>query len=541
MEYTKLTNTELEISRIGIGCWAIGGHGWGYVDDNESIKAIHAALDSGVNFFDTADVYGLGHSERILSKALGNHRSNVVISTKFGLEWDESGNIQNNTTPERVVEAVENSLRRLNIESIPLYLIHHFDGVTPIERTMEALIECKKAGKIQNIGCSNLSMEMVDEANRLIPLSAVQIPYNVIDRGVEEDILPFLKELNISSLAFSSLAHGLLSGKYASKVEFSHDDIRSRSPYFQDQQYKLGSVCNPDAGIRRQAIDHMLECVGIMNATGSTDLSLWFADGTNFPGQANFRQRKQWMYTALQEVYQALSPDQRMLIEYKFFEPAFYHTDLADWGTAYLIASKLGEQAQVLIDLGHHPQGTNIEFIVSYLIDEGKLGGFHFNCRKYADDDLTVGSVNPQELFLIYHELVTAELDPNTETDIAYMIDQSHNLKPKVEASIQSVCNLQTAYARALIVDRDQLAEAQTEGQIIDAERVLQRAAETDVRPLLEQIRVEMNRDPDPLTAYRKSGYYKRICQTRVGGGGQGWAKPSLACSYLLSCKVQSS
>ena len=293
---------------------------------------------------------------------------------------------------------------------------------------------------------------------------------------------------------------------------------------FQDQQYKLGSVCNPDAGIRRQAIDHMLECVGIMNATGSTDLSLWFADGTNFPGQANFRQRKQWMYTALQEVYQVLSPDQRMLIEYKFFEPAFYHTDLADWGTAYLIASKLGEQAQVLIDLGHHPQGTNIEFIVSYLIDEGKLGGFHFNCRKYADDDLTVGSVNPQELFLIYHELVMAELDPNTETDIAYMIDQSHNLKPKVEASIQSVCNLQTAYARALIVDRDQLAEAQAEGQIIDAERVLQRAAETDVRPLLEQIRVEMNRDPDPLTAYRKSGYYRRICQTRVGGGGQGWA-----------------
>ena len=238
MEYTKLTNTELEISRIGIGCWAIGGHGWGYVDDNESIKAIHAALDSGVNFFDTADVYGLGHSERILSKALGNHRSNGVISTKFGLEWDESRNIQNNTPPERVVEAVETSLRRLNIESIPLYLIHHFDGVTPIEKTMEALIECKKAGKIQNIGCSNLSMEMVDEANRLIPLSAVQIPYNVIDRGVEEDILPFLNELNISSLAFSSLAHGLLSGKYASKVEFSHDDIRSRSPYFQDQAYK---------------------------------------------------------------------------------------------------------------------------------------------------------------------------------------------------------------------------------------------------------------------------------------------------------------
>ena len=191
-----------------------------------------------------------------------------------------------------------------------------------------------------------------------------------------------------------------------------------------------------------------------MNATGSQDLSLWFADGTNFPGQANFRQRKTWMSDALGAVYQALAPDQRMLIEYKFFEPSFYHTDLADWGTAYLLATKLGHQAQVLIDLGHHPQGTNIEFIVAYLIDEGKLGGFHFNCRKYADDDLTVGSVNPQELFLIYHELVTAELDPDTETNIAYMIDQSHNLKPKVEASIQSVCNLQTAYSKALIIDR---------------------------------------------------------------------------------------
>ena len=293
---------------------------------------------------------------------------------------------------------------------------------------------------------------------------------------------------------------------------------------FQDQEYKLGSVCSPEESIRQKALDHLLECVDIMNATGSQDLSLWFADGTNFPGQANFRQRKTWMYDALDAVYQALAPDQRMLIEYKFFEPSFYHTDLADWGTAYLLATKLGHQAQVLIDLGHHPQGTNIEFIVAYLIDEGKLGGFHFNCRKYADDDLTVGSVNPQELFLIYHELVTAELDPDTETNIAYMIDQSHNLKPKVEASIQSVCNLQTAYAKALIIDREQLAEAQAASQIIDAERILQRAAETDVRPLLQRVRIEMGIDPEPLTAYRKSGYYEQICRARVGGGGQGWA-----------------
>lgn len=293
---------------------------------------------------------------------------------------------------------------------------------------------------------------------------------------------------------------------------------------FQDKEYKLGSVCNPYADIRRLAIDHMLECVDIMQKTGSDLLSLWFADGTNFPGQANFRKRKQWMTEALSEVYDALPDDTRMLIEYKFFEPAFYHTDLPDWGTAYLMATKLGPKAQVLVDLGHHPQGTNIEFIVAYLIDEGKLGGFHFNCRKYADDDLTVGSINPQELFLIYNELVAAELDPETETDIAYMIDQSHNLKPKVEASIQSVCNLQKAYAKALLVDRDALAAAQESADLIEAESILQNAYETDVNPLLEQVRLEMGRDPHPLTAYRKSGYYEKISNARIGGESQGWA-----------------
>lgn len=293
---------------------------------------------------------------------------------------------------------------------------------------------------------------------------------------------------------------------------------------FQDQIYKLGSVCNPNSSIRRTAIDHMLECVDIMNITGSQDLSLWFADGTNFPGQGDFRQRKHWMEEALKEICDTLNDNQRMLIEYKFFEPGFYHTDLTDWGTAYVMAKKLGNKAQVLIDLGHHPLGINIEFIVAYLIDENKLGGFHFNCKKFADDDLTVGSINPQELFLIYNELVAAELDPEVETDIAYMIDQSHNLKPKVEASIQSVCNLQTAYAKALIVDRQSLAEAQAAGEIIDAEQILQRAAETDVRPLLERVRLEMDLDPNPLTAYRKSGYFDRISKARVGGESQGWA-----------------
>lgn len=293
---------------------------------------------------------------------------------------------------------------------------------------------------------------------------------------------------------------------------------------FQGQEYKFGSICNHDPSVRRLAVDHMLECAEIMQITGSTLLSLWFADGTNFPGQGNFRKRKRWMYECLREVYDALNDDVRMLIEYKFFEPAFYHTDLADWGNAYVMAVKLGNKAQVLIDLGHHAQGTNIEYIVAFLIDEGKLGGFHFNCRKFADDDLTVGTINPQELFLIYTELAAAELDPGTKTNIAYMIDQSHNLKPKVEASIQSVCNLQTAYAKALIVDRIALGEAQDTGEIIDAERILQRAYETDTSPLLEQVRLEMDRDPDPLAAYRKSGYFEKISEQRVGGVSHGWA-----------------
>ena len=293
---------------------------------------------------------------------------------------------------------------------------------------------------------------------------------------------------------------------------------------FQGQEYKFGSICNHYPSVRRLAVDHMLECVEIMQITESTLLSLWFADGTNFPGQGNFRKRKRWMYECLREVYDALDDDVRMLIEYKFFEPAFYHTDLADWGNAYVMAIKLGNKAQVLIDLGHHAQGTNIEYIVAFLIDEGKLGGFHFNCRKFADDDLTVGTINPQELFLIYTELAAAELDPGTKTNIAYMIDQSHNLKPKVEASIQSVCNLQTAYAKALIVDRVALSEAQDTGEIIDAERILQRAYETDTSPLLEQVRLEMDRDPDPLAAYRKSGYFEKISEQRVGGVSQGWA-----------------
>lgn len=298
---------------------------------------------------------------------------------------------------------------------------------------------------------------------------------------------------------------------------------------FQDDEYKLGSVCNPDATVRRKAIEHILECVEIAKEVGSDILSLWFADGTNYPGQDSFRARKHRMEEALVEVYAAMPEGMRMLIEYKPFEPAFYHTDIADWGTAFSLATKLGPRAQVLVDTGHHLQGTNIEHIVAFLLDEGKLGGFHFNDRKYADDDLMVGSINPYQLFLIFNELISAECDPETSgcaRQVAYMLDQSHNIERKIEAAIQSVVNVQTAYAKALLIDREALAQAQTEGDVISAENIPLEAFHSDVRPLLVKVRQEMGLAPDPLAAYRASGYYERIVQERAGaevGKGAGY------------------
>jgi L-rhamnose isomerase/sugar isomerase len=289
---------------------------------------------------------------------------------------------------------------------------------------------------------------------------------------------------------------------------------------FQEDDYMLGSLCHPVAKIRKRAVDHMLECVEIAKETGSDSLSLWLADGTNYPGQDSFRARKQRLYESLAEVCVPLADaGQRLLIEYKFFEPAFYHTDLPDWGTAYMYAVKLGDCAQVLVDLGHHPNGTNIEQIVAMLLDEGKLGGFHFNNKKFADDDLVVGSINPYELFLIYYELVDAALAAETaETTarVAYMIDQSHNVKNKIEATIQSVVNIQEAYAKALLVDREALNAARAEGQIVDAEEILKDAYNTDVRPLLEEVRQELGRDPNPLKAFRASGYLKKTAADRA-------------------------
>lgn len=281
---------------------------------------------------------------------------------------------------------------------------------------------------------------------------------------------------------------------------------------FQDDQYRLGSVTNPSAAVREEAIAHMIECCEIMGATGSNLLSLWFADGTNYAGQDSIGERKHHLEAALEATYQQLPADARMLIEYKFFEPAFYHTDLADWGMAYAMALKLGPQAQVLVDTGHHAQGTNIAHIVSFLLDERRLGGFHLNARRYADDDLIVGTNNPQELFEIYTEIVAAG---ETANDVAFMIDQSHNIEPKLEAMILSILNCQTAYTKALIVDFQMLRERQKAGDVLGAHRVLMDAFETDVRPLLAQVRVEMGLQPDPLLAYRADNYAQKVAEER--------------------------
>lgn len=281
---------------------------------------------------------------------------------------------------------------------------------------------------------------------------------------------------------------------------------------FQEQEYRLGSITNPDSGVREQALGHLIECCEIMKTIGSRDLSLWFADGTNYAGQDSIVRRKHYLEAALAQTYAHLPAGGRMLIEYKFFEPAFYHTDLADWGMAYATALKLGERAMVLVDTGHHAQGTNIAHIVAFLLDEGRLGGFHFNARKYADDDLIVGTANPFELFEIFTELVMAG---DRARNVAYMLDQNHNVEGKLQGVLISVLNCQVAYAKALIVDYPTLAARQQQGDVLGAHRLLIDAYETDVRPLLAQVRVEMDRPADPLAAFRADDYERRAAQAR--------------------------
>ena len=276
---------------------------------------------------------------------------------------------------------------------------------------------------------------------------------------------------------------------------------------FQDPDYKLGSITHPDAAVRRKAVAHLVECLGIAAELGSTAQSLWFADGTNYPGQDDLRDRRRRMLDALRAVYAELPDDQELLLEYKLFEPAFYATDLADWGSSLLACQKLGDRARVLVDLGHHAQGVNIEQIVALLDEEGRLGGFHFNNRKYADDDLIVGSVNPFELFLIFFEL--ADRLPRLT------IDQSHNVEAKVEAMVLSVVNLQEAYAKALLVDREALRAAQEAGDVLAGHELLLDAYRTDVRSLCARVRAGLGAAEDPIVALRNSGYADRVAAER--------------------------
>jgi L-rhamnose isomerase/sugar isomerase len=277
---------------------------------------------------------------------------------------------------------------------------------------------------------------------------------------------------------------------------------------FQDPDYKLGSVTHPDARVRDKAVAHMLECLDIATALGSTAQSLWLADGTNYPGQDDLRERRARLRDALATVYARLPDEQELLVEYKLFEPAFYATDLADWGSALLVCQRLGDRARVLVDLGHHAHGTNVEQIVAFLTDEDRLGGFHFNNRKYADDDLIVGSVNPFELFLIFCELAGGPLPRLT-------IDQSHNVEAKVEAMVLSVVNLQEAYAKALLVDRNALGEAQHAGDVLAGHEILLEAYRTDVRPLCAQARAALGAAEDPVAELRASGYAARMAARR--------------------------
>ncbi|SEU08140.1 L-rhamnose isomerase [Nonomuraea wenchangensis] len=292
------------------------------------------------------------------------------------------------------------------------------------------------------------------------------------------------------------------------------------SNVFQDDDYKLGSVTNPDPAVRRKATDHLLECVDIMDATGSDTLKLWFSDGINYPGQDDLRARQDRLAESLAEVYDRLGEGQRFLLEYKLFEPAFYATDVPDWGTAYAHCVKLGPKAQVVVDTGHHAPGTNIEFIVAFLLREGRLGGFDFNSRFYADDDLMVGAADPFQLFRIMYEVIRGG---GLTDEVAFMLDQCHNIEPKIPGQIRSVMNVQEATAKALLVDRDALAAAQAAGDVLGANAVLMDAYNTDVRPLLAELREEMGLAPDPMAAYAGSGYFEKIAAERVGGQQAGW------------------
>ncbi|CAB4538469.1 COG4952 Predicted sugar isomerase [actinobacterium SCGC AAA044-D11] len=291
---------------------------------------------------------------------------------------------------------------------------------------------------------------------------------------------------------------------------------------FQDNDYKYGSVCHPDAKIRQKAVDHLFECVDIMDQTGVQDIKLWFADGTNYPGQDDIRGRQERLAESLKKLYDRLGANQRMLLEYKFFEPAFYSTDVPDWGTSYVHCLELGPKASVCVDTGHHAPGTNIEYIVAFLLMKKRLGAFDFNSRFYADDDLIVGAADPFQLFRIMHE-VNQGGGFVKDTTVSYVLDQCHNIEDKIPGQIRSITNVQEAVAKALLVDAVALKKAQTDCDVLAANDVLMDAYNTDVRDLLGEVRTEQGLDPDPKAAFARSGYLAKIAADRVGGAQAGW------------------
>ena len=313
----------------------------------------------------------------------------------------------------------------------------------------------------------------------------------------------------------------------------SYDDLRRHaedhgvalgtvnSNTFQDDDYKFGALTHEDAAVRRKAIDHHLECIDIMHATGSRDLKIWLAEGSNYPGQADLRGRQDRLHESLQEIYARLGDDQRLVLEYKFFEPAFYHTDVPDWGTSYAQVAALGDKAMVCLDTGHHAPGTNIEFIVMQLLRLGKLGSFDFNSRFYADDDLIVGAADPFQLFRIIFEVIRG--GGYGDPDVAFMLDQCHNVEDKIPGQIRSVLNVQEMTARALLVDEEALRAAQVAGDVLGANAVFMDAFYTDVRPALAEWRESRGLPADPMTAFAESGYLQRIAEERVGGVQAGW------------------
>jgi L-rhamnose isomerase/sugar isomerase len=291
---------------------------------------------------------------------------------------------------------------------------------------------------------------------------------------------------------------------------------------FQDEDYKLGSLAHNDAKVRNKAIDHHFECIDVMGETHSRDLKIWLADGSNYPGQDDMRRRQDNLHDSLQKIYARLGKDQRMVLEYKFFEPAFYHTDVPDWGTSYAQVAALGDRAVVCLDTGHHAPGTNIEFIVMQLLRLGKLGAFDFNSRFYADDDLIVGAADPFQLFRIMYEVIRGG-GYGAASGVAFMLDQCHNIEDKIPGQIRSVLNVQAMTARALLVDTAALEKAQLAGDVLGANDIFMNAFYTDVRPILEQWRESKGLAADPVAAFNASGYLKKIAETRVGGTQAGW------------------